>query len=62
MYIFIIVYKYLLIHICIGHSERRCVFKDDDNAISRKVKKVITQGMTAVLCFGETQEEYEVNK
>jgi len=46
-------------YVLCGHSERRCVFKDDDNAISRKVKKVITQGMTAVLCFGETQEEYE---
>ena len=49
-------------YVLCGHSERRCVFKDDDTAIARKVKKVIKQGMTAVLCFGETQEEYEVSQ
>merc|ERR1711918_319013 len=34
-------------------------FQDDDSAIGKKVKKVIGDGMVAVLCFGESQEEYE---
>ena len=31
--------------------------QDDDSAIGKKVKKVIGDGMVAVLCFGESQEE-----
>lgn len=46
-------------YVLCGHSERRCLFQDDDTAIGKKVKKVISQGLIAVLCFGESQEEYE---
>jgi triosephosphate isomerase len=31
------------------------MFKDDDYAINRKVKKVLKQGLQPVLCIGETQ-------
>eukprot|EP00621_Florenciella_sp_RCC1693_P003666 CAMPEP_0182523672 /NCGR_PEP_ID=MMETSP1323-20130603/1218_1 /TAXON_ID=236787 /ORGANISM="Florenciella parvula, Strain RCC1693" /LENGTH=347 /DNA_ID=CAMNT_0024732085 /DNA_START=47 /DNA_END=1091 /DNA_ORIENTATION=- len=46
-------------YVLCGHSERRTVFKDDDDAINRKVKKVLADGMKPILCIGETKEEYE---
>ena len=44
-------------YVLCGHSERRTMFKDDDGAISRKVKKVLKEGLKPVLCFGETKSE-----
>ena len=46
-------------YVLCGHSERRTVFKDDDEAINKKVLKVIQDGMRPVLCIGETKEEYD---
>jgi triosephosphate isomerase len=46
-------------YILCGHSERRVLFRDDDSAINRKVKKVLNEGLRPVLCCGETKEEYE---
>lgn len=46
-------------YVLCGHSERRTMFQDDDGAISRKVKKVLKEGLIPVLCFGESKEEYE---
>jgi len=46
-------------YILCGHSERRVLFKDDDYAINRKVKKVLSEGLLPLLCIGETKEEYE---
>ena len=46
-------------YVLCGHSERRTVFKDDDEAINKKVLKVIEDGMRPVLCIGETEEEYD---
>ena len=46
-------------YVLCGHSERRTLFADDDGAIARKVKKVLTEGLKPVLCIGETKEEYE---
>lgn len=46
-------------YVLCGHSERRSLFKDDDFAINRKVRKVLKEGLTPVLCLGETREEYE---
>jgi len=47
-------------YILCGHSERRCLFGDDDAAINRKVKKVLSSGMKPILCIGETQTEYDL--
>lgn len=41
----------------IGHSERRHIFGEDDNALRKKVKSSIDHGMTALLCIGETAKE-----
>jgi triosephosphate isomerase len=46
-------------YVLCGHSERRTLFQDDDGAINRKVKKILREGLTPVLCFGESKEEYE---
>jgi len=46
-------------YVLCGHSERRTLFADDDMAIARKVKKVLTEGLKPVLCVGESREEYD---
>mmetsp|Transcript_38280 Transcript_38280/g.46733 ORF Transcript_38280/g.46733 Transcript_38280/m.46733 type:complete len:298 (-) Transcript_38280:117-1010(-) len=48
-------------YVLCGHSERRTLFNDDDEAINRKVKKVLGDGMRVVLCIGESKEEYDLN-
>ena len=46
-------------HVLVGHSERRELFGETDEATRLKTRKVIDCDMTAVLCIGETKEEYE---
>jgi triosephosphate isomerase len=40
-----------------GHSERRHVFGDSDDAVSRKVAAIAAEGLVPVLCVGEKIEE-----
>jgi triosephosphate isomerase len=40
-----------------GHSERRHVFGDSDEDVSRKVTSIAATGLTPVLCVGELIEE-----
>lgn len=40
-----------------GHSERRHVFGDSDEAVARKVAAIAAEGLTPVLCVGELLEE-----
>lgn len=42
-----------------GHSERRHIFGETNQQENLKVKKVVGEGMTALLCIGETQAEKE---
>jgi len=46
-------------HVIIGHSERREVFGETDAEVARKVTAVFANGMTPILCCGETLEERE---
>jgi len=41
----------------IGHSERRSLFGESDEAINKKVHGAIQMGVTAVVCVGETLEQ-----
>lgn len=43
--------------VVLGHSERRRLFKEDDEMIHRKVKLALDSGLKVIICIGETEEE-----
>ena len=43
--------------VLLGHSERRHVFHETDDEISRKVGAALRHGLQPILCVGETAEE-----
>ncbi len=45
--------------VLIGHSERRHIFGESNDVISKKVAVGIQEGLQVVLCIGETLEERE---
>lgn len=46
----------------IGHSERRQMFNETDETVNLKTKALVENNMEAVVCVGETLEEYEEKK
>lgn len=46
-------------HVIVGHSERREYFGETDEIVNKKVKAVLGNGMTPILCCGETLGERE---
>ena len=46
-------------HVIIGHSERRRLFAETDEAINRKTRAAHTAGLIPIVCVGETLEERE---
>ena len=49
-------------HVIIGHSERRHIFSETDEEVNRKVHAAIENGLTPIVCVGETLDERESNQ
>ena len=48
--------------VIIGHSDRRQHFGETNNTVSKRAKAAIDAGLKAIVCVGETKEEYESGK
>ncbi len=48
--------------VIVGHSERRSLFGETDEMVSRKLRAVLAQGMTPIVCVGETLDEREAGE
>ena len=51
--------KLAVSHVIVGHSERRQLFDESDSDVNRKLKAVLSRGMTPIFCVGETEQERE---
>jgi triosephosphate isomerase (TIM) len=48
--------------VVLGHSERRQLFGETDEALARKVPAALAGGLTPILCVGETLAEREADE
>jgi triosephosphate isomerase len=46
-------------YVIIGHSERRNLFRETDEIINMKLKQALKEGLTPILCVGESWQERE---
>jgi triosephosphate isomerase len=46
----------------VGHSERRAIYNEDDALVARKFVAAQSQGLTPILCVGETLEERDAQR
>lgn len=44
-------------YVIIGHSERRSIYGETDTKIAQKVKFALANGLTPILCIGESEAE-----
>ncbi|ODN42904.1 triose-phosphate isomerase [Piscirickettsia litoralis] len=49
-------------YVLVGHSERRSYHAESNESVARKFVAAQTQGLTPVLCIGETLEERQAGK
>ena len=49
-------------YVILGHSERREMFNETDEAINKKVGAALKHGIVPIICCGETDEEREAGK
>jgi triosephosphate isomerase (TIM) len=49
-------------YVIIGHSERRHIFGESDEAINQKIKAAVLHQLAPVFCVGETETEREQKK
>ncbi len=48
-------------YVVIGHSERRQYFGETDDTVNARLKAAIANGLTPIVCVGETLEQREKN-
>ena len=46
-------------HVVLGHSEQRAYFGETDATVNKKTVKALADGLTPIVCVGETLEERE---
>ena len=44
-------------YVIVGHSERRSIYNESDEMIARKFSQAVEQGLTPILCVGETEQQ-----
>ena len=49
-------------YVIVGHSERRLQYRESDVQVAAKFVAAVTQGLTPILCVGETFEEREAGR
>lgn len=49
-------------YVIVGHSERRQIFGEQDALINRKLHAALANGLTPILCVGETKPERDAGK
>jgi triosephosphate isomerase len=49
-------------YVILGHSERRRLFGDTDQAVNRKLLAAVAAQLTPIVCIGESLEERERNE
>lgn len=43
--------------VLVGHSERRRLFAETNSVVAAKAKGIVSEGLSPIVCFGETLEE-----